>query len=134
MESADLFRQEPRDPAWADRVERKVTEIMTAEVPRLLPGLEIKTIRCRTTICDVTWEASPEADRRASELMMYILPGAFTNTRDSHHYFALAGGNGPYQGVRPGDAQGGLRVLAELRQKYPPPVSAPGPGAPSPSP
>ena len=63
------FNQESRDPAWAP----KATEELRSDLVGAARGLEaiVKTIDCRTTICEVTvqWRSHSEALEKSEALV-----------------------------------------------------------------
>jgi hypothetical protein len=112
-----VFGQEPRDPAWADAVERALPGVVLRDVERLVPGLKIVEIVCRTSTCRLEWKAPPESEKRAAEVMRFLMPGSVSETRAPYHYFALSGGEWVFKDLPPGNANRTLEVAATARQK-----------------
>jgi hypothetical protein len=115
-----IFDQEPRDPAWANRVEEGLRVLIQADMKRAMPSLRLTGATCKTTMCAVEWSGG-ESDRRIlRETAMIFMPGslgAVIHGSDSDtFYFALAGGR-HYGDVAAGDAAAALVRLGERREK-----------------
>lgn len=127
-----LFAQEPRNDDWAKKIEEALPGIALRDVERLVPGLEIVGIVCKTTSCRLEWRAPKESIQRARAVMRFLVPAAVAETRPPYHYVALAGGRWLYRDVPAGDPgktlavaeQARERILARMRRRNP---SFPGP-------
>jgi hypothetical protein len=117
LEPEVLFAQEPRDPAWAERMETEVAGIALRDTDRVLPGAKVAAVSCRTTVCRVTWDGPSESRKRLAEIAHVLLPGSFMTAGPGDYFFALSGGVGTFEAVRPGDADGSLRALLESRRR-----------------
>lgn len=112
-----LFGQEPRNGAWAAPVEEALPGLVLADTDRLLPGLKIVAVSCRTTVCRIEWSGPEEVGKLAEEVMRILLPGAVSKTRSPYHYVAFSGGRWLYRNVPAGNVQETLSVTRQARER-----------------
>jgi hypothetical protein len=115
-----LFQQERRDPAWAAPLERSIPALAERDTVRILGSFRVTSVECRTTICRLTWEVSPEMAKRAKEVIRFLVPGSTGGLRGTPpvYYFALAGAANPwYRDVPSGDGQATLTALRTGRRE-----------------
>jgi hypothetical protein len=112
----NLFSQEPRNEAWAAPVEQALPGIALRDVERLLPGLRIVGVTCKTTTCRFEWAAPAETEKRAPDVMRFLFPGAVAETRAPYHYVALAGGRWIFSDLPAGDPARTLETAIKARK------------------
>jgi hypothetical protein len=56
----EVFRAEPRAPGWATTVEQTYSRRLTADLAVMLPEAQLKSLECRTAVCQAEIEVPAE--------------------------------------------------------------------------
>jgi hypothetical protein len=115
----DIFRQEPRNAAWADVVEREIASLVAPKTEALLPGMEITSVECRSTACRVHLAGSAEMLERARQVITRLIPGSVSqfDQEGGSYFVAFAGGRAWYRTVHPGDSDATIKTLKMARRR-----------------
>jgi hypothetical protein len=113
-----IFEQEPRKEPWAGQLESALRTGIASDLARIVPGLEVQDIECRTTICRLRWE-KPEGvpDRKVFALLrvLYAGAGGGSGARDNEIFLTYAGG--VLQDIDTGDVPKLLASLKNVRKR-----------------
>jgi hypothetical protein len=89
----DLHALEPRDPAWADPVEKALTPLMSGDLRRAIPQVSDVKVSCKTTTCLISWEAPREHENMVRRIVKTFYSGAVISfPRPGHIQAVYAGG------------------------------------------
>jgi hypothetical protein len=116
-----LFEQEERNDSWARTVESNLPPLLLNDTARVVPGLRIAAIQCKTTMCKISWTAPEERRERVKAILKFLVPGARSGIRPGteesgeNFYVTFAGGYGPFRGSTASDPETTLKMLQDLR-------------------
>jgi hypothetical protein len=116
-----VFEQEPRVDTWATPVERYLSTRMEAELPSLLPGIEVRGVECRTASCRLDLQFSEGPDLRAIKVqqMLAVLysPAAGEYVGSGDFVLAFRGRTSWLKGVPDNDPDALFKAIEERRTK-----------------
>jgi hypothetical protein len=110
-----VFAQEPRNPAWADPVERALPEIVLRDVERSA-GVEDRGGRLQDDLLPARVDHSPELEKRAVEVMRFLMPGSRRLDPAPVSLRRPLGGQWVFKDLPLGDVARTLEVAAKARQ------------------
>lgn len=111
-----VFVQEPRNPAWADAIERALPQVVLRDIERVLPGFKVLEVICKTSTCRLEWSAPPEVEKHALDVLRVLMPGSVAQTAAPYHYVALAGGEWKFKDVPLDDPARALETAMQARK------------------
>jgi hypothetical protein len=98
--SKAIFLAEPRDPVWADAMEKGLRDPLTNDLAATVPGITDLTIECRTTACRIAWDAHGGEDPRARAVIRMLYGGAAMGHDGSHAMVVIYEGGTAYKGFQ----------------------------------
>jgi hypothetical protein len=117
-----VFAKEPRVERWAKPVETYLSDRIGAELPRLVPGVQLDRVECRTAICAVSLKRLPGEEGAAVNpstvrhlLAILYSPAAGAHTPEDLGFMLVYRGQRWFEGVSP-DSPGELIAAIEKRR------------------
>jgi hypothetical protein len=74
-----IFSAEPRDPVWAEAVEKRLRPRLEKDLSTISPDISDVTMECRTSICRIAWKAPPDLETVTGDVVRFLYGGAAAN-------------------------------------------------------
>jgi hypothetical protein len=87
-----VFKAEPRDPVWAERVEGELGPRLETALKSITPEVLSLKMECRTMVCHLTLQLTPDASpvtrNRLPQMLKQLYPGPCRPV-NQHTYYVL---------------------------------------------
>ena len=114
---SDVYQREPRNESWAGTVESHLTRGLGADLAKVLPGVTIEPVECRSTMCRVAWRGPGEEERKVIQAIQVLYPPEGMGFGPNQELFLAYKGSHWYPEVGLGNSSELLKGMHVARQK-----------------